>query len=74
MIFENINIETGSYKKSEVIFIRFPFNQHIIDKLKSIVPAQWSTSNRAGWLINAESMSLLQQQLSAFSVADNLIL
>ncbi len=70
MIFENINIETGSYKKSEVIFIRFPFNQQIIDKLKSIVPAQWSRSNRA-WVVaySDENMSLLQQQLSAFSVA-----
>ena len=70
MIFENINIETGSYKKSEVIFIRFPFNQQIIDKLKSIVPAQWSRSNRA-WVVDYsdENMSLLQQQLSAFSVA-----
>jgi integrase/recombinase XerD len=70
MIFENINIETGSYKESEVIFIRFPFNQHIIAKLKSIVPAQWSRSNRA-WVVaySDENLSLLQQQMSTLCVA-----
>jgi len=49
-----INISAGLHRNKAVFFLRFYFNNILIEKLKSI-SARWSKSNKCWYLKNTET-------------------
>ncbi len=59
----NVKLENGSYNKSNVIFIRFRYNDEIIRLIKQCTPARWNAAERAWMLPCSRQMAELLKKI-----------
>ncbi|MDB4582578.1 phage integrase N-terminal SAM-like domain-containing protein [Draconibacterium sp.] len=52
-----IKLEYGIHRQQQVVFVRFAFNQDIINRLKETTPARWSAT-KGCWYILSEKLKL----------------
>uniref|UniRef100_UPI003216AE73 site-specific tyrosine recombinase/integron integrase n=1 Tax=uncultured Draconibacterium sp. TaxID=1573823 RepID=UPI003216AE73 len=52
-----IALESGEHQQQQVVFVRFAYNQTIINRLKEATPARWSAT-RESWYIFADEFDL----------------